>query len=260
MLAAAGNRKRPPGQTSRRILIVPRTERVFWRNATCTVWVGYNDAGELEFHGDESAYMGGEGHNYEYWITVPADQFDRLRATLGADPGADVVDVVSAHVDKIKVRGERSWLDDHGIGRGFRLLLVSVAMASLGSGSRPLLAVVAVSTLSRGVLAGCRRPRRIPSLRRLHPQRPRALRLHASRTPVAPACGDGQALLAGMSTRDKLAQLLMVGVTDAADARAVVDTHHVGGAHDRQLDRPVDGAGRTARRDLPLLPAHCRWP
>jgi beta-N-acetylhexosaminidase len=47
--------------------------------------------------------------------------------------------------------------------------------------------------------------------------------------PSAPACGDGQALLAGMSTRDKLAQLLMVGVTGAADARAVVDTHHVGG-------------------------------
>ena len=32
-----------------------------------------------------------------------------------------------------------------------------------------------------------------------------------------------------MSTRDKLAQLLMVGVTGAADARAVVDSHHVGG-------------------------------
>ena len=32
-----------------------------------------------------------------------------------------------------------------------------------------------------------------------------------------------------MSTRDKLAQLLMVGVNDAADARAVVDGHHVGG-------------------------------
>lgn len=47
--------------------------------------------------------------------------------------------------------------------------------------------------------------------------------------PVTPACGEGPALLAGMSTRDKLAQLLMVGVTDAADARAVVDTHHVGG-------------------------------
>ena len=46
---------------------------------------------------------------------------------------------------------------------------------------------------------------------------------------AAPACGDGEALLAGMSTRDKLAQLLMVGVTGAADARAVVDSHHVGG-------------------------------
>ncbi|MGH3677138.1 MAG: glycoside hydrolase family 3 N-terminal domain-containing protein [Mycobacterium sp.] len=49
--------------------------------------------------------------------------------------------------------------------------------------------------------------------------------------PAAPplACGDGSALLAAMSTRDKLAQLLMVGVTGAADARAVVGTHHVGG-------------------------------
>jgi beta-N-acetylhexosaminidase len=44
-----------------------------------------------------------------------------------------------------------------------------------------------------------------------------------------PACGDASSLLAGISTRDKLAQLLMVGVTGADDARAVVDTHHVGG-------------------------------
>jgi beta-N-acetylhexosaminidase len=47
--------------------------------------------------------------------------------------------------------------------------------------------------------------------------------------PPVPACGDGPALLASMSTRDKLAQLLMVGVTGAADARAVVENHHVGG-------------------------------
>ena len=47
--------------------------------------------------------------------------------------------------------------------------------------------------------------------------------------PAIPACGDGPALLAGMSTRDKLAQLLMVGVTGGDDARAVVDNHHVGG-------------------------------
>ncbi len=47
--------------------------------------------------------------------------------------------------------------------------------------------------------------------------------------PAPPACGEGAALLASMSTRDKLAQLLMVGVKNAADARAVVGNHHVGG-------------------------------
>ena len=44
-----------------------------------------------------------------------------------------------------------------------------------------------------------------------------------------PVCGDGPALLAAMSTRDKLAQMLMVGVTGADDARAVVAKEHVGG-------------------------------
>ncbi len=43
---------------------------------------------------------------------------------------------------------------------------------------------------------------------------------------VPPACGD---VLAAMSPRDKLAQLLMVGVKGADDARAVVDNQHVGG-------------------------------
>ncbi len=47
--------------------------------------------------------------------------------------------------------------------------------------------------------------------------------------PEPPVCGDGDALLGAMSTRDKLAQLLMVGVTGADDARKVVADHHVGG-------------------------------
>jgi beta-N-acetylhexosaminidase len=45
--------------------------------------------------------------------------------------------------------------------------------------------------------------------------------------PAAPVCSD-DALLR-LPLRDKLAQLLMVGVTDADDARAVVARHHVGG-------------------------------
>src|ERR1700694_3641593 len=47
--------------------------------------------------------------------------------------------------------------------------------------------------------------------------------------PSPPACGDGATLMAGMSTRDKLAQLLMVGVRNGADTRAVVANYHVGG-------------------------------
>lgn len=48
-------------------------------------------------------------------------------------------------------------------------------------------------------------------------------------TPVALGCEQGQALLDTLPLRDKLAQLLMVGVTGADDARAVVTDYHVGG-------------------------------
>jgi beta-N-acetylhexosaminidase len=47
--------------------------------------------------------------------------------------------------------------------------------------------------------------------------------------PARPACGDPAAILAAMSTRDKLAQLLMVGVRNGDDAKTVVADHHVGG-------------------------------
>ena len=47
--------------------------------------------------------------------------------------------------------------------------------------------------------------------------------------PAKPACGDPAAILSSMSTRDKLAQLLMVGVRSGDDAQAVVANNHVGG-------------------------------
>jgi beta-N-acetylhexosaminidase len=48
--------------------------------------------------------------------------------------------------------------------------------------------------------------------------------------PAPSVCADPSAVPAAMkSTRDKLAQLLMVGVKDAADAKAVVTNYHVGG-------------------------------
>src|SRR5277367_7127848 len=64
------------------------------------------------------------------------------------------------------------------------------------------------------------------------PQRPNsapAISAAKSIPPARPACGDPAAILAAMSTRDKLAQLLMVGVRNGDDAQAVVANNHVGG-------------------------------
>jgi beta-N-acetylhexosaminidase len=47
--------------------------------------------------------------------------------------------------------------------------------------------------------------------------------------PAPPVCADPTTMPAALSTRDKLAQLLMVGVKNADDARAVVNGYHVGG-------------------------------
>jgi beta-glucosidase-like glycosyl hydrolase/serine/threonine protein kinase len=47
--------------------------------------------------------------------------------------------------------------------------------------------------------------------------------------PAVLACGDPRVAAAALQPRDKLAQLLMVGVTGADDARAVVMNEHVGG-------------------------------
>jgi beta-N-acetylhexosaminidase len=47
--------------------------------------------------------------------------------------------------------------------------------------------------------------------------------------PIPPACGDPAAAVAALSVHDKLAQLLMVGVRDADDARSVISDYHVGG-------------------------------
>ena len=66
--------------------------------------------------------------------------------------------------------------------------------------------------------------------RRLRPQ-PRPRR-PAHRHPARPCrrrCSEAEAIVNSLSTRDKLAQLLMVGVTGAEDARAVAADHHVGG-------------------------------
>jgi beta-N-acetylhexosaminidase len=83
---------------------------------------------------------------------------------------------------------------------------------------RVLAVLAAVTVLAVGCGGTAQRPKSAP-----------ATSSHRAAAPAPPACGDSAAILAAMSTRDKLAQLLMVGVRDGADATAVVKDHHVGG-------------------------------
>jgi hypothetical protein len=97
------------------MFFVPAAERVFWRTETCTVWVGYDQAGALVFSGQDRQHLDG----YTYDITVAPEQFDTLRRVFGAGPAADVVELVCERVGEIMARGERTWLDEHGIQNAF---------------------------------------------------------------------------------------------------------------------------------------------
>ncbi|MEZ0365387.1 glycoside hydrolase family 3 N-terminal domain-containing protein [Mycobacterium sp. pUA109] len=83
---------------------------------------------------------------------------------------------------------------------------------------RTLAAIAVLVTALPAVLLACSHAAKPPAPSSSAPATPHA-------APPTPACGDPAAL----PLRDKLAQLLMVGVKDAADARAVVTDHHVGG-------------------------------
>ena len=89
-------------------------QRVFWRSGACTVWVGLDADGALRFDGYDREHVDG----YEYTVTVAPDQFDCAAPRPGRR-AADAVDLVCEHVDGIMARGERTWLEDHGIDCGF---------------------------------------------------------------------------------------------------------------------------------------------
>ncbi|OBG32957.1 glycoside hydrolase family 3 N-terminal domain-containing protein [Mycobacterium sp. E3198] len=80
--------------------------------------------------------------------------------------------------------------------------------------------ILAVLAVAAALVAGCGHHGARP---------PGAPTSKPAAAPAPPVCADPTAVPAALSTRDKLAQLLMVGVKDADDARAVVNGYHVGG-------------------------------
>ncbi len=61
------------------------------------------------------------------------------------------------------------------------------------------------------------------------PKTPSAAARQPAAKPIPPACGDPAAVVAGVVGTRQIAQLLMVGVRDADDARSVISDDHVGG-------------------------------
>ncbi|OBH61173.1 glycoside hydrolase family 3 N-terminal domain-containing protein [Mycobacterium sp. E2479] len=81
----------------------------------------------------------------------------------------------------------------------------------------------AVLAAASALVAGC-------SHHTAHPPRPStSTPSRPVAAPAPPVCADPSAVPATLDIRDKLAQLLMVGVKNADDARAVVNGYHVGG-------------------------------
>ena len=84
---------------------------------------------------------------------------------------------------------------------------------------RTLAVALAVGVTASTLAAGCG-----------HTGRPAATSTKVSApAPAPPLCTDPTGVPAGLSLQEKLAQLLMVGVQNADDAKTVVTTYHVGG-------------------------------
>ncbi|OBA70416.1 beta-glucosidase [Mycobacterium sp. 1554424.7] len=84
----------------------------------------------------------------------------------------------------------------------------------------PFPRTLAVLVVATAMVAGCGHHGAKP---------PSATSSRPAAAPAPPVCADPTAVPAALSTRDKLAQLLMVGVRNADEARTVVNGSHVGG-------------------------------
>lgn len=85
------------------------SERVFMDRGSCCVWISMPE-GRLRLSGQD---LGGHPicDEYEYVITVEPDHFEAIRAALGAEPDANIIDVMCANAEAIFMKGETTWLD-----------------------------------------------------------------------------------------------------------------------------------------------------
>ena len=87
--------------------------RVFFEQNTCCVWIKMV-GNELRLSGQD---LGGHPacDEYEYFITIGPDEFDKIRAALAAPTDADIFDVMCGHAESIYTTGETTWLNSIGV-------------------------------------------------------------------------------------------------------------------------------------------------
>lgn len=88
-------------------------KRIFIEQGKCCVWIETID-GSVRLGGQD---LGGflRADEYEYRITVQSSDLPRIREALGAEPDADIEDLLCANTDMIYSRGERTWFESIGI-------------------------------------------------------------------------------------------------------------------------------------------------
>ena len=88
-------------------------KRVFKERGTLCVWIE-SGADSLRFSGQDIAGAAGTDE-YEYWVTVKAQDFPKILEALGAARDEDVAEVLLAHREEIFGVGEMTWLKSIGI-------------------------------------------------------------------------------------------------------------------------------------------------
>lgn len=86
-----------------------------WSRNKLYVDVSINEDGNLVFAGQDLDPPGAFGAEYEYWITVAADDIPVVVAALGGTLGDDIIPLVAANAEIIVRTGERAWLAGLGL-------------------------------------------------------------------------------------------------------------------------------------------------
>jgi len=94
-------------------LVSGMKKRVFKERGTLCVWIE-SSAESLLFSGQDLAGAHG-ADEYEFWITVDAQDFPRILEALDAAPVDDVAEALFSHREEIFGVGELTWLKSIGV-------------------------------------------------------------------------------------------------------------------------------------------------